>query len=350
LLNTAVGTGALIGDSSGSDNTASGSGALHGNTTGNNNTASGTQALASNAGGSNNTASGAGALQGNTSGADNTATGYFALSNTTSGYENTAIGFEALQGTTIGAQNTAVGGMALIDATGNSNIALGYFAGYLVQAGNNNIEIGSQGSASDSGVIRIGTATRQTSTYIAGITGVTTGASASQVVIDANGQLGTISSSRRYKEDIETMGDVSEPILKLRPVTFRYKKPNAKGEKPLQYGLIAEEVAKVLPELVVTNNEGQPETVAYQTLPVLLLNELQKEHAKVERQAADLRQAEKLVREQGLELAALKSQMTEVDSLRAELVELRRLTEQLAARPASGDSADKLVAQASTDK
>ena len=111
------------------------------------------------------------------------------------------------------------------------------------------------------------------------------------------------------------MGDASDPVLKLRPVTFRYKKPNAKGEKPLQYGLIAEEVADVLPELVVTNNEGQPETVAYQTLPALLLNELQKEHAKVEQEAADLRAAQKLVREQGQQLTALKAQMTEVKLL-----------------------------------
>jgi hypothetical protein len=137
------------------------------------------------------------------------------------------------------------------------------------------------------------------------------------------------------------MGDASDRLLQLRPVTFRYRKPNANGEKPVQYGLIAEEVAEVLPELVVTNKEGQPETVAYQTLPMLLLNELQKEHAKVE-------ETRTLVREQAEQLAALKAQVTEVDSLRAEVAELRRLTERLAAQ--NDDSAAKPAVQVAWDK
>jgi hypothetical protein len=191
-------------------------------------------------------------------------------------------------------------------------------------------------------VIKIGTAGTHTSTYIAGINGLQTLASPLQVVIDATtGQLGTISSSRRYKEDIQPMGDASDRLLQLRPVTFRYRKPNANGEKPVQYGLIAEEVAEVLPELVVTNKEGQPETVAYQTLPMLLLNELQKEHAKVE-------ETRTLVREQAEQLAALKAQVTEVDSLRAEVAELRRLTERLAAQ--NDDSAAKPAVQVAWDK
>jgi hypothetical protein len=133
------------------------------------------------------------------------------------------------------------------------------------------MRIGTQGSA---GVVGSGV----TRTFIAEINGVKTDLTGTAVVVDANGQLGTMSSSRRYKQDIQPMAEASERLLKLRPFTFRYKQPNALGEKPIQYGLIAEEVAEVLPELVVLNKDGQPESVAYHLLPSLLLNELQKEH------------------------------------------------------------------------
>jgi hypothetical protein len=143
--------------------------------------------------------------------------------------------------------------------------------------------------------------------------GYTTGLPATAVVIDANGQLGTVSSSRRYKENIQPMGDASDKVLELRPVTFRYKKPNANGEKPVQYGLIAEEVAEVLPELVVTNKEGQPETVAYQTLPVLLLNELRKEHEALE-------DATQRIKKDESELQSLRDAVNALRQLTAELL------------------------------
>jgi hypothetical protein len=153
-------------------------------------------------------------------------------------------------------------------------------------------------------------------TYVAGIYGVATGAAGTAVVVDANGQLGTVSSSIRYKEDVQPMDGASERLLQLRPVTFRYKKPTAAGEKPVQYGLIAEEVALVFPELVVRDKNGQPETVAYHLLASLLLNELQKDHARLD--------------EQKQQIALLQAQAAEVDSLKAKLADLERLTALLA--------------------
>jgi hypothetical protein len=175
----------------------------------------------------------------------------------------------------------------LYSTTGSNNIAVGQEAGFWVTTGSNNIEIGNQGTQVDDAVIRIGTQGLQTNTYLAGVRGTNvTGGVA--VMVTAAGQLGVVSSSRRYKEDIRSMGDTSDRLLKLRPVTFRYKKADESGQKPEQYGLIAEEVAKVMPELVIFNEKGQPETVAYQTLAPLLLNELQKEHKQMERMQAEI--------------------------------------------------------------
>jgi hypothetical protein len=146
----------------------------------------------------------------------------------------------------------------------------------------------------DNGGIRIGTqgtnSINQTSFFAAGIRGVTTGNNdAIPVVIDSNGQLGTVSSSRRFKEDIHDMDTVSSGLMRLRPVTFRYQKPFADGSKPIQYGLIAEEVADVYPDLVAHSADGQIETVKYQVLDSMLLNELQKEHKQVQEQAETIR-------------------------------------------------------------
>jgi hypothetical protein len=149
------------------------------------------------------------------------------------------------------------------------------------------------------------------------------------VFVDANGQLGTISSSRRYKEGIEPMAEASDRLLQLRPVQFRYKKANVLGKKPIQYGLIAEEVAEVLPELVVMNKDGQPETVAYHLLPAMLLNELQKEHGQL---TAD----EKVIRDQAQQIAKLEAQASEVDALKARLKDLERITT-LLAKMSGGD-------------
>src|SRR5207249_11415946 len=175
----------------------------------------------------------------------------------------------------------AVGVRALLfNQTGSDNIAIGRNAG-VYTTGDLNIDIGNNGMTGESRAIRIGF--DQTSTFIAGIRGRTTGVNdAVAVVIDSNGQLGTINSSRRFKEDIRDLGDASRAILKLRPVTFRYSQPFADGGKPTQFGLIAEEVAEVMPELVARDASGQPETVKYQTLVPLLLNELREQQQTID--------------------------------------------------------------------
>ena len=240
---------------------------------------------------------GARALRNNTTGFGNTAVGYNALfSNTTAG-ANTAFGNSALANSVTGSGSTAVGTNALLNSTGNFNVALGSSAGAGVAFGANNIYIGanvqSVGSINESNTMYLGN--RNTSfatidrTFIAGIRGKTTGlADAITVVIDSNGQLGTISSSARYKEDIHDLGAVSRRLFDLRPVTFRYTQPFTGGIKPVQFGLIAEEVAKVFPELAVLNADGQPETVKYQDLSVLLLNEVQRQQETIDRQAREL--------------------------------------------------------------
>jgi hypothetical protein len=180
----------------------------------------------------------------------------------------------------------------LRNTTGLRNIGIGEAAGHDATTGNDNIFVAHRGVAGEGNTIRIGGETvgagigQQNRTFINGIRGVTTGvADAVNVLIDSNGQLGTVSSSRRYKEDIEAMGAVSEKLLDLRPVTFRYKKAFENGDKPIQFGLVAEEVAEVFPELVVYDNEGRPETVKYHLLSTLLLNELQEQARMIEEQS-----------------------------------------------------------------
>jgi hypothetical protein len=298
-FNTAIGNGTLVGNTTGSDNTASGLFALMNNTTGVNNTATGASALKDNGNGEGNTASGSEALANNTSGADNTATGYEALSHNTYGGGNTASGVQALTTNTTGANNTADGYLALgFDIAGNNNIAVGSWAGSNITNTSNNIDIGSPGGATDSGAIRIGTQSSincnpcQTSAFISGIYGTMTGLAGVPVVVDSNGQLGTVSSSRRYKQDIQDMGDATSGLMRLRPVTFRYKKAFDDGLKPVQYGLIAEEVAEVYPDLVARSADGQIETVRYQLLDSMLLNELQKQNAIITAQKEQIRSLE----------------------------------------------------------
>ena len=273
--NTCIGTGSLN-TYAGRYNTASGYQALYSNTTGAVNTASGYQALYSNTTGSYNTASGLNALWSNTEGINNTASGSYALYWNSEGKNNTASGMHALNGNTTGNNNTAFGRQALTyNTTGDNNIALGYGAGRNILTGSNNIAISAAGAASDSGVIRIGVQNTQIKTIIAGIYGTTLTGTA--VVVNSKGQLGVASSSRRYKEDIQPMGDVSNRLMDLRPVTFRYKQADEAGNKPIQYGLIAEDVDTAMPELVVRNEDDSPETVAYHVLPSLLLNAYQKQ-------------------------------------------------------------------------
>jgi len=180
------------------------------------------------------------------------------------------------------------------NTTGSNNIAEGYHAGYNLTTGSNNIDIGSPGVKAESGVIRIGTITGTTSTqaaaYVAGIYGVKTASAGTAVVIDSSGQLGTVSSSIRYKEDVQPMASASERLLELRPVKFRYKKADASGEKPIQYGLIAEEVAQVYPELVVRDaTTGRIDGVRYDELAPMLLNQAQHDEQKIAAQAAEIR-------------------------------------------------------------
>jgi len=243
-----------------------------------------------------NTAVGQSALKNNTTGAGNVVVGGFALFKNTTGVVNTAVGSNALNSNTTGTANTAVGTNALVMmTTGTNNSALGAAAGSSLTTGSDNIYIGSSdsGAATESATIRIGTGGTQTKTFIAGIRGVTTtNINAIPVLIDSSGQLGTVSSSRRVKTDIEAMGAASRPLLRLRPVSFRYTAHAGQG--PREYGLIAEEVADTFPDLVVYDQTGQPETVRYHELPALLLNELQQQHRRLVEQAqtiATLQQA-----------------------------------------------------------
>lgn len=278
--NTAIGAGTLFLNTA-DQNTATGAGALFANTTGDNNTATGAFALVSSTTGSVNTAVGAHALQNNTTGSGSVAVGWDALQSNTTG-RNTAIGAQAMQFITTGNDNTAVGYAALgFTVTGRFNTAVGVGAGQMV-TGDRNILIGSGnlGVAGESNTTRIGTAPAQTRAFIAGIRGVTTGINdAVPVVIDSAGQLGTVSSSSRYKTDIKPIEKASESILALKPVSFRYK---VHKDNTPNFGLIAEEVAKVNPDLVFYDADGKPYTVRYDAVNAMLLNEFLKEHRKVQ--------------------------------------------------------------------
>jgi hypothetical protein len=247
------------------------------------NTALGASALAANSPGSGNTALGDIALANNT-GSLNTAVGAGALDINT-GNNNTAVGgFGPLGRNTTGSDNTAVGSGALgNNTTGSNNIAIGKSAAAAPSAPSNSIFIGNFGAGADTNTIKIGTQGTQTSTFIAGIRGATVSGNA--VLVNSSGRLGTTTSSRRYKEEVEPMRDMSAALMKLRPVTFRYKQPYDDGAKTIQYGLIAEEVAEVLPDLAVVNADGRPETVKYHLLPSLLLAAYQRQSETVRSQA-----------------------------------------------------------------
>lgn len=287
--NTASGFKTLENNITGSANTASGFEALYENT-GSNNTASGFAALFSNTSGIDETAIGSQALQNNTTGAYNTAAGFHALAANNTGTLGTAIGVNALLANTYGQQNTAVGVNAMLKNTnGSNNIALGYQAGINLTTGSNNVDIGNPGVGAESNTIRIGTQrTDQGSTYISGIFGsLVTG---DPVMVSSTGKLGIVMSSARYKRDIQDMGTRSDGLLKLRPVTFYYKNDHGGALQygALQYGLVAEEVARVYPELVSYGPDGKPMTVHYSTLSAMLLNELQKQTRKNDRQAQQI--------------------------------------------------------------
>jgi hypothetical protein len=274
---------ALANNQTGFQNTANGSGALSGNTTGSDNTANGYNALVSNSTGQGNTANGYTALLKNTVGSNNTANGFETLVFNTSGVNNTADGVNALANNTTGQNNTADGVSALVNNTiGHGNIALGFSAGINLTTGSNNIDIGAPGVAAEANTIRIGKSGTQTKTFIAGISGKTV-ASGVGVLINTSGQLGTVVSSARFKEAIKPMDKASEAILALEPVTFRYKKDLDPDGIP-QFGLVAEQVEKVDPDLVARDETGKVYSVRYEAVNAMLLNEFLKEHARVQEQ------------------------------------------------------------------
>jgi hypothetical protein len=284
----------------GRENTFLGEGAGSRESLNESNTGMGFLALSSTGFGSENAALGALALAQNTHGGYNSAVGSSALVVNTTGFGNSAIGAEALRSNTTGHSNTAVGSFSLTgNSTGSNNVAVGQGAGWST-TGSNNIYLGAQvvGGEGESNTMYLGQVGIQAKTVIAGVRGITTGVSDGiPVVIDSNGQLGTVSSSRRLKEDISDMPTaLGDRLLQLRPVTFRYTKPFSDGSKPIQYGLVAEEVAEVFPELAVRNAEGEVETVHYETLNVLLLKqfqEQQKEIDQLKRLVGDLMEAQK---------------------------------------------------------
>jgi hypothetical protein len=287
--NTVLGDDALL-NNSGSANTAIGFEALFSNTTGSGNTAHSWSSLHSNTTGLNNTATGGSALNNNTTGFFNTANGVGALFFNTTGSFNTGNGANALLSNRTGNNNTGNGLSALNNnTTGSNNIALGALAGTNLTTGSNNIYIDSRGRSTESGTIRIGT--QQGRTFVAGISGVTV-AGGVGVIVDTNGQLGTVVSSARYKDAIKPMDKASEAILALKPVTFRYKHELDPKGIP-QFGLVAEDVEKVNPDLVARDDQGKFYTVRYEAVNAMLLNEFLKEHLKVEKLEATVAQQHK---------------------------------------------------------
>jgi hypothetical protein len=260
----------------GNGNTAEGNGALFNLTTGIQNTADGLQALLNNTVGNLNTATGSQALSFNTSGNQNTGAGLGALHNNISGNNNSAVGMSALNG----------------NLTGNNNIGVGFQSGYNLTTGDYNIDIGNQGVPAEANTIRIGD-NNQTATFVAGINGVPV--AGVPVVVDGNGQLGTLASSERFKNEIKPMNKSSEAIFDLKPVTFRYKNQFDPKQLP-QFGLVAEEVEKVDPDLVAHDAAGAVYTVRYEAVNAMLLNEFLKEHRRVEELEAAVKELRSEIR------------------------------------------------------
>jgi hypothetical protein len=317
--NTATGESALGGNTTGFFNTATGAFALQFSTTGKRNTATGAVALSSNNSGSSNTATGLAALARNESGSDNTATGRWAMLRNNTGDFNTATGVEALQSNTTGNNNTAIGKGALSNNTiGTGNVAVGFNAGGSLTTGSDNIEIGNLGVAGEANTIRIGTQGTQTATFIAGISGATVPTGVA-VIVDAGGHLGTTTSSARFKEAVKPMNKASEAILALQPVTFRYKHELDPEGVP-QFGLVAEEVEKVNPDLVARDADGKAYTVRYDAVNAMLLNEFLKAH--------------KTVHDQGVTIGELKKEIAALTAtIKEQAVQIQKVSAQLPASP-----------------
>ena len=297
--NTASGYQALFSNTTGHHNTASGLYGLRANTTGNYNTVSGEEALYSNTIGNNNTASGSAALYDNMTGSQNTASGAAALFNNTTGSYNAASGYQALLSNTAGGFNAANGALVLYsnitgnfntaagtgalfsNTTGSNNVAIGITAGFALTTGSGNVCIG----AGVNGVAGESNTTRIRNVY-------TTVANGRAVYVNADNKIGTLSSSRRFKHDIQPMDRSSETLFALKPVTFRYKK-DADPSQALSFGLIAEEVAQVSPELITLDEKGKPQTVRYEAVNAMLLNEFLKQHRMVQEQGAMIAEFQK---------------------------------------------------------
>ena len=264
--NTAVGAAALLFNSTGTENTANGNAALESNDAGSYNTANGAFALFSNTIGSYNTATGTRALQDNTTGLYNTATGLLALGNNIGGQGNTATGYRALHDNTTGNHNTGIGHYAGHDLTGDGNVCFG---------------------ANVFGVAGVDNTTWIRNVY-------DSVATVRAVYVNSDNKIGTLASSRRYKNEIRPMAKASEAIFSLRPVSFRYKK-EVDPTSLLSFGLIAEEVAEVDPALVTPDRDGKPETVRYEAVNAMLLNEFLKEHNTVQEQGAKIARLERQI-------------------------------------------------------
>lgn len=302
---TFFGGGSTSNSASNASSVAMGFECLHVNTTGASNNAFGFRSLWKNTTGSNNCGFGIYSLYANTVGNYNCGIGAYALEYNGTGNSNTAIGYGAL----------------FSNQTGSNNTALGFNAGLQI-LGANNIAIGNTGTSTDNGIIRIGTPNTHTRAFVAGINGVTI-TNGVGVYINASGQLGTVTSSRRFKYDIKDMANVSERLLHLRPVTFRYKEASGDGQHPIQYGFIAEEVAKVFPELVQCDKQGKPFTVYYHLIAPLLLNEFQKEHKQLTQlqvsHKAEVVSLKQKSEAQGVEIARLKSLLQQQNQIVATL-------------------------------
>jgi hypothetical protein len=318
LDNSAFGHAALHYNTTGSYNSAFGEDALRSNTTGRFNSGFGVDALRTNRGGFENSAFGGEALVDNFLGYQNSAFGAGALRRNTDGYWNSAFGAFAMEYNKYGTANAAFGAYALFrndggsnaafgfdalrQSTGSGNTAIGFFAGSSLITGDNNIYLNNRGVNGDNGSIRIGDSSNTNGTHIAGIHNVIIPGPGQGVVVNSNGLLGTSApSSVRYKEAVRDMGEASEVLMRLRPVTFRYREDLVDADGGTEYGLIAEEVADVFPELVIEDAEARPGSVRYSILAPMLLNEMQKQQRTIEAQDA-----------------RLESQAAEIESLRAQ--------------------------------
>ena len=330
--NTAIGFDALFSNTTGSNNTATGIDALFSNTTGSNNTATGIGTLGSNTTGSDNTANGFGALLLNTTGPNNTAVGFEVLFANTTGFENAGTGSRALFANTTGFHNTADGFSALVrNTTGNHNTANGDVAlsnnttgNFNTTDGAHSLENNSTGSANTAlgfgagnnvttagNVICIGSgvvgANVSNSCFIGSVFGQTSSAGAA-VFINSSGKLGTITSSRRFKEEIRPMAQSSEVLFALKPVTFRYKK-EIEPQKIPQFGLVAEDVEAVDPDLVVRDKDGKVNTVRYEAINAMLLNEFLKEHRTVQELKQEITALTATVKEQTVQIQKMSAQV-----------------------------------------